>query len=204
MSPEVDGLEFTALAVSADKFFLASSQTLFLLSYPSGEVLSHTTAQTTSIHTVIYLPEKNIIATAAVGERFINVFSIESGQLNRIGSLTCTLDVRAILILEDVLLAITINGTLEIFRDFSIGFEPTKKGGMTKPPNAKICLTTSHHSKIEIQDAVPNGKDIIISWTEGAKTGFQVLNIQNMMSDTEITIESRTEQSSSTQVHLSK
>jgi hypothetical protein len=109
-------------------------------SYPIrlGEVLVRTTAQTTDIHRVINLSEKNIIATAAVGERYINVFIIESRKLNRIGSLTCTLDVRAILIQDDdTLLAITVNGTLEILRDFSIGFEPTKKGGITKPPNAK-------------------------------------------------------------------
>jgi hypothetical protein len=204
VTPKVDGLDFTALAVSADKFFLSSSQTLFLLSNPSGEVLGHTTAQTTEIHTVIHLPDKNIITTAAVGERFINVFTNDSQTLNRIGSLTCTFDVRSFLIQEDSLLAITINGTLEIFRDFSMGFEPTKKGGMTKPPNAKIHLTTSHNSKIEIQDAVSHGKDTLISWTEGAKTGFEVVNLQNMIGETEITIESRPEQSSSTQVHLFK
>ena len=37
VSPEVDGLNFTALAVAKEVFFLASSQTLFLLSNPSGE-----------------------------------------------------------------------------------------------------------------------------------------------------------------------
>ena len=202
VTPKVDGLNFTALTVSADNFFLSSSQTLFLLSNPSGEVLGHTTAQTTEIHTVIHLPEKNIIATAAVGERFIDVFTNESHTFNRIGSLTCTLDVRTFLIQEDTLLAITTNGTLEIFRDFSVGFEPTKKGGMTKPSNAKVQLTTSHNSKIEIQDAVSHGQDTLISWIDGAKTGFEVVNLQNMIGETEITIQSRREQSSSTQVPL--
>jgi hypothetical protein len=194
LSPEVEGLDFTALAVSVDKFFLSSSQTLFLLGNPSGEVLAQTTAQTTPIHTVIHSPEKNIVATAAIGERFINVFTNESNSLNRIGSLTCTHDIRTFLIQNDTLLAITVIGTLEIFHTFNMDFEPTKKGGMTKPPSAEIHLKTSHASKIEIQNAVPRGKETIISWIEGAKTGFEVINIQSMTGQVEINIESRRDQ----------
>jgi hypothetical protein len=194
ITPEVEGLDFTALAVAAEKFFLSSSQTLYLLSNPSAEILAHTTAQTTPIHTIIYSPEKNVLSTAAVGERFINVFTNESDSLNRIGSLTCAHDVRTFLVQDDTLLAITVVGTLEVFQLFDIGFDSTRKGGMTKPPNAVLRLTASHGSKIEIQDAVPRGQDTLVSWVEGGKTGFESLNLHTITGETEITIESRRDQ----------
>ena len=201
VQPRVEGLDFTALAVSADKFFLSSSQTLFLLSNPSGDVFAHTTAQTTPIHTIIHSPEKDIVITAALGERFINIFTNTSDTLNRIGSLTCTDDVRTFLIQDDTLVAITVVGTLEIFHTFNMDFEPSKKGGMTKPPTAEIHLTTSTGSKVQIQNATPRGKETIISWIEGTKTGFECLNLSNMTGQIEIPIESRQEPST-TQVPL--
>jgi len=195
VSPEVDGLEFTSLVVSPGKFFLSSSQTLFLLSNPAGDIISQITAHTTPIHTVQYSPELEIVTTAAVGDRFITVVSTEGGQLTRLGSLTCTHDVRAFRLQNETLLAITVIGTLEIFQSFHTNFEPGKKGGLTKPPNAEIYLTTTHAAKVEIQDVVARGKEIMISWIEGAKTGFESINIHSMSGKVEINVETRREQS---------
>ena len=193
--PEVEGLEFTSLTVSPGKFFLSSSQTLFLLSNPAGEIISQITAHTTPIHTVQYSPELEIVTTAAVGDRFITVVSTEGGQLTRLGSLTCTHDVRAFRLQNETLLAITVIGTLEIFQSFHTNFEPGKKGGLTKPPNAEIHLTTSHVAKVEIQDVVARGTETMISWIEGAKTGFESINIHSMSGKVEVSVETRREQS---------
>jgi hypothetical protein len=195
VSPEVEGLEFTSLAVSSGLFFLSSSQTLFLLSNPAGEIVSQLTAHTTPIHTVQYSPELDVVTTAAVGDRFITVISTDGNQLTRLGSLTCAHDVRAFRLQNDTLIAITVIGTLEIFHSFNTNFEPGKKGGMTKPPNAEIHLITPHSAKIETQDVVPRGKETMISWIEGAKTGFELIDIRSMSGKVNINIETRREQS---------
>lgn len=101
---------------------------------------------------------------------------------------------------EDSLLAITILGTLETFRSFNVGFEPNKKGGLTKPPNAEIQLITPHSAKIEIQDAISRGQETMISWVEGAKTGFELINIEKMENKVELNIQTRREDTSQQQV----
>lgn len=201
MSPELEGLEFTALAVSPKRLFLGSSQTLFLLSNPSGEIITQVTPHTTPIHTIAYSRELDVITTGAVDDRFIAVFSAED-SLTRLGSLTCTHDVRSLKIYRDTLLAITTVGTLEIFQSFNSGFDSSKKGGLTKPPTAEIHLTTTTHTaKLEVQDVVPSGKGIMISWIEGAKTGFETLEITSFVGKVEINIQTRREQYQQ-QVHL--
>lgn len=188
--------------MSSESFFLASSQTLFRLSNPSGKVITQVTAHTTPIHTIHYSPELNVVATAAIGDRFITIFSTEDNTLTRLGSLTCTHDVRAFIVQEDSLLAITILGTLEIFRSFNVGFEPNKKGGQVKLPNAEIQLITPYSAKIEIQDAIYRGQETMISWVEGAKTGFELINIEKMENKVELNIQTRREDTSQQQVFL--
>ena len=183
------------MTASPENLFLSSSQTLFLLSNPAGETVSQITAHTAPIHTVQYSPELEIVTTAAVGDRFITVVSTEGGQLTRLGSLTCTHDVQAFRLQNETLLAITVIGTLEIFQSFHTNFEPGKKGGHTKPPNAEIHLTTSHTAKVEIQDVVARGKETMISWIEGAKTGFESIDIYSISGKVEINVETRREQS---------
>jgi hypothetical protein len=190
MSPAVEGLEFTALAVSPEAIFLSSLQTLYLLNHSSGEVVTQFTAHTTAIHTIQYSPELNIVTTAAVGDRFITVLSSEANTLTRLGSLTCTHDVRSFILQKDTLLAITVIGTLEVFHSF-FTFEVGKKGGLTKPPHAEIHLTTSHRATVEIQDAVPQGKETMISWIEGMKTGFETLNISSLSGKVDLSLETR-------------
>ena len=142
-----------------------------------------------------YSPELDIVTTAAVGDRFITVISTEGNQLTRLGSLTCTHDVRAFRLQHDTLLALTVIGTLEVFHSYNTSFEPGKKGGMTKPPDAEIHLTTSHAAKIEVQDAVARRKETMISWVEGAKTGFESIDVHSMSGRVEFNVESRREQS---------
>jgi hypothetical protein len=190
MSPAVEGLEFTALAISQEAIFLSSLQTLYLLNHSSGEIVTQVTAHTTPIHTIQYSPELNIVTTAAVGDRFITVFSSEGNTLTRLGSLTCTHDVRSFILQKDTLLAITIIGTLEIFTSFYT-FEAGKKGGLTKPPHAEIHLTTAHRATVEIQDAVPHGKETMISWIEGIKTGFEILDTSSMSGKVDFSLETR-------------
>ena len=129
-----------------------------------------------------------------MGDRFINVLSINDNKLTRLGSLTCSHDVRSFTIQKDTLLAITVIGTLEVFNSFNTTFEPAKKGGLTKPSNAEIHLITSHTAKIEIQNAIPRGKETSISWIEGAKTGFESIDIHSLSGSVEINIETRREQ----------
>jgi hypothetical protein len=193
VSPDVEGLEFTSLAVSPGIFLLSSLQALYLLSNPSGDVVWRHTPHITSIHSIQYSSELKTFATAAVGDRFIAVFSIDGSSVTSLGSLACTYDVRSFVIQNDTVLALTINGTLDIFHSFNT-FDPNKKGGRTKAPSAEIHLKTSHSSKIEIQDAVPRGKQTMFSWIEGAKTGFELVDIHSMSGTIEITIETRREQ----------
>jgi len=192
VSPESEG-EVSTLAVSLETLFVASMQALHLLSNPSGKVLASITPHSTSIHTVRYLPISEIVATAAVGDRFIAVISSGGNKLTHWGSLICTYDVRAFTIKENDLFAITALGTLEVFQSFSTGFDRQKKGGMTRNPDIEIHLKTSHAAKIEIQNAVfrEKAEEITVSWMEGAKTGFKDIDISSMSGKVKINVETR-------------
>jgi hypothetical protein len=120
--------------------------------------------------------------------------------LTRLGSLTCTHDVRSFIIQNDTLLAITTLGTLEIFRQFNIAFDSSKKGGLTRPPTAEIQLTTHHNAKIEVQDVVTRGQETMISWVEGAKTGFEYIDALKMEGKVDHTTQTRREDTAQKQV----
>ena len=156
-------------------------------------MISQITAHTTPIHTIHISPDKSTIATAATGDRFINVLALSNGQLARLGSLTCTHDVRTFTLQAKSLLAITVIGTLEVFHDYNVNFEPGKKAGLTKPPTTEIQLTTPYAKNIEIQDVIARGKETLICWVEGAKTGFEVINIYDKSGKVEITVQTRKE-----------
>ena len=194
LTPDTDTSEYTALIVSKDFLAVASLQTLFLLAHQSGDILSQVTAHTTPIRTIRFSPRLDVLATAAVGDRFIAVFSTEDNKLERIGSLTCTHDVQNFIIQDEILLAITVLGTLEVFHSFHANFEPGKKGGLTKAPSAEISLTTSHNAPIEIVDVVPRGNETMISWLEGVKIGFERIDIQSISGKVELDIQTRQEQ----------
>jgi hypothetical protein len=121
-----------------------------------------------------------------------------------LGSLICTHDVRTFVIQADILIAITVVGTLQVFQSFSTRFDRNKKGGMTRSPDVDIHLTISHSSsaKVQIQDAVFREKETIISWIEGSKSGFHSINIHSMSGKVEINVETRKQQSPQ-QVHAS-
>lgn len=104
------------------------------------------------------------------------------------------------MIQNDTLLAITILGTLEVFREFNSVFDSSKKGGLTRPPNAEVQLTTPHNAKIEIQDVVPRGQETMISWVEGAKTGFEDIDVMKMEGKVELNIQTRRDESAQKQV----
>jgi len=157
-------------------------------------MVSQITAHTTPIHTIRISPDNSTIATAAIGDRFINVLSLSKGRLARLGSLTCGHDVRSFTLQAESLLAITVIGTLEVFHEYNINFEPGKKAGLTKPPTTEIQLTTPHASNIEIQDVIARGKETLICWVEGAKTGFEVINIHDKLGKVEMTVQTRKEQ----------
>ena len=157
-------------------------------------MISEITAHTTPIHTIRISPDNSTIATAAIGDRFINVLSLSKGQLARLGSLTCSHDVRSFTLQAESLLAITVIGTLEVFHEYNMNFEPGKKAGLTKPPATEIQLRTPRASNIEIQDVIARGKETLICWVEGAKTGFEVINIYDKLGKVEISIQTRKEQ----------
>ena len=196
VSPDIE-TELTSLALSQETIFLSSLQTLYLLSNPSGNILSSITPHTAPIHIVRSSQESAIVATAAVGDRFIAVISSEGNKLTQLGSLICTHDVRTFLIKDDVILAITVVGTLEVFQSFSTSFDRSKKGGMTRSPDVEIHLTISRSSSanLKIQDAVFRGKETVISWIEGAKYGFHNIDIYSMSGKVEINVETRKEHS---------
>jgi U3 small nucleolar RNA-associated protein 5 len=181
------------LALSPN-LLLASSQTVFQLSRPEGNVVSQVTAHTTPIHTILVSPDHSRIATAAVGDRFINVLSLSKTGLARLGSLTCSHDVRTIALHQQTLLAITVIGTIEVFHDYGANFEPGKKGSMTKPASVEIRLTTPHRAKIEVQDVVVRGKETLVAWIEGAKTGFEEIDFAGQQGKIEIKVQTRKEQ----------
>ena len=201
VSPECEA-ELTALSLSQEIIFVSSMQTLHLVSNPSGKLLSSITSHSTSIHTVRSLPESAIVATAAVGDRFIAVISSDGNKLTHLGSLVCTHDVRTFVIHEQVLLAITVLGTLEVFQSFSTRFDRHKKAGMTRNPDVEIHLKTSHSAKLEVQDAVFRGKETVISWIENAKTGFHNIDISSLSGKVEINVETRKEQAPQQVSHL--
>jgi hypothetical protein len=194
LTPEVDGSDLTSLLVSPNSFFLSSLQTLFLLSNPNGKTLAQATAHTTPIHSIRHSPELNTVTTAAVGDRFITVFSTDGTSITRLGSLTCTHDVRSFTTQSDTLFAITVIGTLEVFRAFHAGFEAGRKGGLTKTPHAEVRLKTNHSSKVEVQDIAPRGSYSVISWIEGSKVGFELVDLTSITSVTEINVTTRREQ----------
>ena len=200
VSPDIEA-EFTSLALSQEIILLSSLQSLYLLSKPSGEILSTITPHTTSIHLVRSLRESMILATSAVGDRFIAVISIEENSFHQMGSLVCTHDVRTFIIHDDTLMAITDVGGLEIFRSFSANFNRSKKRGLTKAPDVEIHLTTSHLAKLEVQNVTVRGSETIISWIEGAKTGFKTIDISSMSGKVELNIETRKEHAQQ-MVHL--
>lgn len=193
VSPDLEGMEFSSLALSKDHFFCSAAETLYQLSKPDGKVVTQVVPHMMPIHTVQYSTDADIVVTAAVGDRFINIFSYKGRSLNRLGSLTCTHDVRSFVILKSTLLAITTIGTLEVFHSFYSDFDISKKGGLTKPPSATIQLTTSHKGDIQIQDVTPRGKIVVISWVEGAKLGFESIDINNISGKVEISVETRQE-----------
>jgi len=195
VSPELEGTEFSSLALSNDHFFCSAAETLYQLSKSDGKTVNQVVPHMMPIHTVQYSSGADIVATAAVGDRFINIFSYKGRSLNRLGSLTCTHDVRTFIILKSTLLAITTMGTLEVFNSFYSDFDTSKKGGLTKRPSATVQLTTSHHADIQIQDVTPRGKKVVISWVEGAKLGFESIDITNIAGKVEINVETRQEQS---------
>jgi WD40 repeat protein len=195
----VRGLEFTALNVHADTIFLSSSETLFVLSAPSGTVITQDTAHTTPIRSIHYSPEQQILSTTATGDRFIPIYSYTNQTLARLGSLTCTHDVRNLILHNDTLLAITIDGTLEIFNSYYTGFEPGKKGGMTKPPSAEIQLRGKDR-KLEVLDVSPRGREVLVSWVEAGKMGFEVLNLEKVVGKVHLNIETKQAEPSELQV----
>ena len=203
VSPDIE-TELTSLALSQEIIFLSSLQTLYLVSNLSGNILASSTPHTAPIHIVRASQESAIVATAALGDRFIAVISSEGNKLTQLGSLICTHDVRTFVIQADILIAITVVGTLEVFQSFSTRFDRKKKGGMTRSPDVDIHLTISHSSsaKVQIQDAVFREKETIISWIEGAKSGFHSIDIYSMSGKVEINIETRKQQSPQ-QVHTS-
>ena len=196
VSPDIE-TELTSLAWSQEAIFLSSLQILYLVSNPSGKILSTITPHTTPIHTVRSSTESAIVVTAAVGDRFIAVLSSEGNKYTQLGSLICTHDVRTFVIQADILLAITVAGTLEVFHSFSESFDQSKKGGMRRSPDVEVHLTISHSSsaKLQIQDAVFRGKETVISWIEGAKSGFHTIDIYSMSGKVGINIETRKEPS---------
>ena len=194
VSPDLEA-EFTSLALSQEIILLSSVQTLYLVSNPSGKILSSITPHTAPIHIVRSSPESAIVATSAVGDRFIAVLSSEGNMLAQLGSLVCAHDVRTFIIHDDILLAITAIGNLEVFQSFSTSFDRSKKGGLTKSSDIEIHLTTSHSAKLEIQDAVFRGKETVISWIESAKTGFKNIDIHSMSGKVELNVETRKEHS---------
>lgn len=194
MSPDLEGAEFSSLTVSKDYFFCSAAETLYQLSKSDGKILTQVVPHMMPIHSVQYLPELDLVVTAATGDRFINIFSTNGTSLNRLGSLTCTHDVRTFAIQQSTLLAVTTIGTLEVFHSFHSNFEPGKKGGMTKPPDASIHLAIPQHADVRIQNATTTGKNVIISWVEGAKLGFESIDISNMTGKVEINVETRQQQ----------
>ena len=196
VSPDVE-TELTSLALSQEIIFLSSLQTLYLVSNPWGNILASITPHTAPIHIVRSSQESSIVATAALGDRFIAVISSEGNKLSLLGSLICTHDVRTFVIQDDTLIAITVVGTLEVFQSFSTSFDRNKKGGMTRSPDVDIHLTMSHSSsaKLQIQDAVFREKETVLSWIEGAKSGFHSIDIYSMSGKVEINVETRKQQS---------
>lgn len=193
VSPDLEGAEFSSLTVSKDYLFCSAAETLYQLSKSDGKIVTQVVPHMMPIHSVQYLPEPNVVVTAALGDRFINIFLTNGTSLNRLGSLTCTHDVRTFTILKSTLLAVTTIGTLEVFHSFHSNFESGKKGGMTKPPDATIHLATSHHADVRIQNATTRGKKVIVSWVEGAKLGFEAIDISNMTGKVELNVETRQE-----------
>lgn len=194
VSPELEGAEFSSLTVSKDYLFCSAAETLYQLSKSDGKILTQVVPHMMPIHSVQYLPESDLVVTAAIGDRFINIFSSNGTSLNRLGSLTCTHDVRTFAIQKSTLLVVTTIGTLEVFPSFHSNFEPGKKGGMTKPPDVSINLITSQHADVRIQNVTARGKKVIISWVEGAKLGFESIDINSMTGKVEINVATRQEQ----------
>ena len=192
--PVSEALEFSSICLGQDIIFLSSLQTLYMLSNPSGEVLSQVVPHTSPIHTIRYSPELNTVATAAVGDRFISISSVISSKSpSRLGSLTCPHDVRTFTTDDDTLFAITSIGTLEIFYAFNTRFEPGKKGGLIRIPDAEVELSTTPPSKIEIQDITLRENQITLSWIQGAKTGFELIDRKGLTGKVTHNIELRRE-----------
>jgi hypothetical protein len=179
-------------------FLLSSSNSLYLCSNPSGRLISEISDYNGQIHLIRYSPESKVVATAALGDRFITVILMHEKLLSRIGSLMCSSDVRTFAIFGDTILAVTNVGALEVFRTFSSDFEPEKKGGLNKRSNIEISFRSPKSSKVEIQDVVQRDNETLIMWRHEDKLGFKSINLDSMAGTVEIDVD---EEQLTLQVH---
>ena len=117
------------------------------------------TANSTPIHTLITAKDNKTFLSAAVADRFINIFSLVDNK--HMGALVAEADVTRVSVFEgandSVLAAVTAEGIVEVFK---APFEAIVVSSDAAVTRKKKALTKKGEAKVRI--VRPNGKDAVI------------------------------------------
>ena len=151
-------------------FALCGSHKVYAVSYdnPGPREALEFAATTTPIRTILASDDNKLFLSAAEADRFINIFSFEEKNLK--GSLVTESDVLIITIHENrILVAVTVDGTVELFQN---PFTPVpslkKRGSTTRGADAVVRVTRATTSlAVTVANACIQGDEIVLACLEG-------------------------------------
>lgn len=153
---------------------LCASHTVYAIPFanPGMAPPATFTANTSTIHSLFASADNTLFLSGADSDRFINVFSV--AEQKSIGALVAESDVKTIALHSDaVLIAVTIDGIVEVFR---APFEPAptdsaavprKRKTVTRKGDAKVKIVRPGSTeRVNIADASLQGEDLVVAWAE--------------------------------------
>lgn len=163
----------TSILASSTKL-LTASHTIYQYALPEGEQEQTFTNHTSPVHSLAFGTDSQFVS-AAQDDRYMNIFSID--QASQARSLIAEADVRRITCHEDLVCAVTVEGTVELFQAPFAGPSTTtskKRKSMVMNAASKIRVKRPNDETVDIQDvSLRTDNTLILMWNEGARLVFE-------------------------------
>lgn len=170
---------------------LLASHSVYLIEIETQKVVKTFPGHITPIHTLLLLNDGINFITAASGDRFINIYSLEGSS----SVLVAQSDVLKISINNnnnEIISVITEDGFIEIFKDFLkqdkiVKSNNKRKSQQSKLSDFKVYLKRPNLDVLKIEDCFVLNDFILITWLEDQNVPyFEKIKLSNLKESNEL------------------
>lgn len=159
---------------------LAASYTIHQLKLPNTETQHSYTNHTSPVHSLIFGPESRFVS-AAEDDRYMNIISADNSVQER--SLVAESDIRRISYLDDILGAVTVDGTIELFANpfaaVTSSSNKRRKSQVTSS-KSKVQVVRPDGTLVQVSDvSIRKDNAMIMAWSEGARMVFETIQLKD-------------------------